>query len=64
MRGGAFGFHPWALRAAHRSYYWPGPWEEGSYARGFRVVRELDDDAGGTDGADADGADGDGGPRP
>lgn len=41
-RGGSFGYYPWTVRAAKRSYYWPGPWtSRDSDGRGFRVARSI-----------------------
>ena len=35
-KGGSFQSYPWAVRAAKRSYYWPGPWtNRDSDSRGF-----------------------------
>jgi len=41
-RGGTYASYPWAVRAAYRNYYWPGPWSErDSNSKGFRVLREI-----------------------
>lgn len=45
LRGGAWGFFTWTVRAAKRSYFWPccsisgEPWNPRGDSRGFRVVR-------------------------
>jgi formylglycine-generating enzyme required for sulfatase activity len=42
IRGGAYSYYPWAIWAANRGYWWPGPWtDRDSDSRGFRVARPL-----------------------
>jgi formylglycine-generating enzyme required for sulfatase activity len=46
-RGGTYSSYTWAVRAAWRNYYWPGPWtERKSDSQGFRVARTLSEPAG------------------
>ena len=40
-RGGAWGWYPWAIRAAARGFWRPGPWTDREWGYGFRVVREM-----------------------
>lgn len=44
-RGGAWDTYPWAIRAAARSYWRPGPWTDREYSYGFRVVRDRSEAA-------------------
>lgn len=46
-RGGGWGTYPWAIRAAARGFWRPGPWTDREWSYGFRVVRELESAAGG-----------------
>jgi formylglycine-generating enzyme required for sulfatase activity len=41
-RGGGFDTYSWAVRAAHRSHWRPGPWSDREYDYGFRVVRDVE----------------------
>lgn len=40
-RGGDYATYTWAVRAAHRSHWRPGPWSDREDFYGFRVVRDI-----------------------
>lgn len=41
QRGGGWRTYPWAIRAAARTAWRPGPWTDREWTYGFRVVREM-----------------------
>ena len=45
LRGGSWRSYSWAVRAAARTFWRPGPWREREISYGFRLVRELTDSA-------------------
>jgi formylglycine-generating enzyme required for sulfatase activity len=40
-RGGSYATYTWAVRAASRSSWRPGPWSDREYTYGFRMVRDI-----------------------
>jgi formylglycine-generating enzyme required for sulfatase activity len=40
-RGGDYATYTWAVRAASRSHWRPGPWSDREDSHGFRVVRDI-----------------------